>query len=365
MVDTTSKKSRNVFLDCLRGIVIFLMIWGHCIQYMNPSGLDFFENPIFKIIYSFHMPCFALISGYLLWYSFNKENIHASLGKRIIVLIIPIVFAHFLNVIINFLPKFIFQFNINTCIQFVKNMGSLSSLWFFWSVLASVIAVACAKSISQKTHVQLLLLFLLTPLVYTLPNGVLNVFIYPYVVIGYYFVELKKYISEKAIKIIGCATIPVFVVMMFFFEKKHYIYITGLYSSAYSVTQNLSINLFRYAIGLIGSIAFISTTLLIVQFFKKGNFFTYKKDFYFGINLLGIKSLQIYALSCSLLSIYLPRISRFIYEKALTIDVFLENNLLVFNFVLTPAVAIIYCIGLYFIIFILEKIRISKYIYGK
>ncbi len=358
-------KTRSAFLDCTRGLVIFLMLWGHCIQFMIPSGLDFFENSVYRFIYSFHMPCFALISGYLLWYSFNKRDSISSLGKRVIALIIPIVFAHFFNVILNFIPKLILEFSVNTCLAFAKSMLSVSSLWFFWSILASVVAIACAKSISKKIYVQLIFIIFLVPLVYAFPCGGNNVFMYPYVVMGYYFAELKKYFSEKVLHILGYTTIPIHAIMVFFFEKKHYIYTTGLHSSEYSLMQNLSINLFRYAIGLIGSIAFISAIYFISKAFSKIRFFNRKKDFFFGIDLLGQKSLQIYALSCSLLSVYLTRISRLIYDRIPTIENFLKDNILLFNFVVTISVAVVYCIVLYAIIRLLEKIKISKYIYGR
>lgn len=62
-------KQRNVYGDCTKGILIFLVILGHCIQYgSGATYLNkelFWENKIFQWVYSFHMPLFALISGYL------------------------------------------------------------------------------------------------------------------------------------------------------------------------------------------------------------------------------------------------------------------------------------------------------------
>ena len=73
--------SRN-FLNFLKGLAIFLMIWGHCIQICIPQGMDYFENTVFKIIYSFHMPLFMLISGYLFYYSSQKRNLSELLKHR-------------------------------------------------------------------------------------------------------------------------------------------------------------------------------------------------------------------------------------------------------------------------------------------
>ena len=46
------------YLNIVKGSAIFLMLWGHTIQYCTPANTDFFENPIFKVIYTFHMPLF-------------------------------------------------------------------------------------------------------------------------------------------------------------------------------------------------------------------------------------------------------------------------------------------------------------------
>ena len=53
-------QNRIVYIDALRGFAILLVIVGHLIQFNYSSGI---ENPIFNIIYSFHMPLFFFISG--------------------------------------------------------------------------------------------------------------------------------------------------------------------------------------------------------------------------------------------------------------------------------------------------------------
>ncbi|WP_161627423.1 acyltransferase family protein [Pseudogulbenkiania ferrooxidans] len=54
---------RNNFLDAVRGFGIVLVVIGHLIQMRYlPDSFD--SNIIFKLIYSFHMALFFLISGY-------------------------------------------------------------------------------------------------------------------------------------------------------------------------------------------------------------------------------------------------------------------------------------------------------------
>ena len=51
MKNTMEKTNRNTFIDIIKGTAIFLMLWGHCIQYCYArSGLDFYENGVFRIL---------------------------------------------------------------------------------------------------------------------------------------------------------------------------------------------------------------------------------------------------------------------------------------------------------------------------
>lgn len=52
--------NRVRYLDSLRGFAILLVVAGHLIQYNYENGL---ANPLFNIIYSFHMPFFFFLSG--------------------------------------------------------------------------------------------------------------------------------------------------------------------------------------------------------------------------------------------------------------------------------------------------------------
>ena len=82
---------RNLMIDIVKGIATLLVAWGHFIQFSMWGAEAFFENEVFIIIYSFHMPLFALISGYLFWSSLKKRNLRELLLSRITGLLIPIV----------------------------------------------------------------------------------------------------------------------------------------------------------------------------------------------------------------------------------------------------------------------------------
>lgn len=62
---------RNTSFDALKFFAIFLVVWGHSIQYLN--AIDCIEEPVYRIIYSFHMPLFMMISGYFAVGSMNMN----------------------------------------------------------------------------------------------------------------------------------------------------------------------------------------------------------------------------------------------------------------------------------------------------
>ena len=48
-------------IDILKLFAMFLVIWGHCAQFLLTS--DYLDEPAYLYIYSFHMPLFVMISG--------------------------------------------------------------------------------------------------------------------------------------------------------------------------------------------------------------------------------------------------------------------------------------------------------------
>lgn len=48
-------------IDILKLFAMFLVIWGHCVQFLLTS--HYFDEPVFVYIHSFHLPLFFMISG--------------------------------------------------------------------------------------------------------------------------------------------------------------------------------------------------------------------------------------------------------------------------------------------------------------
>lgn len=64
---------RIEYIDFIKGICIFIVVWGHSIQNMG-DGNDFWTNPVHEFICSFHMPifCWSAVS-----FSVNPSESHS------------------------------------------------------------------------------------------------------------------------------------------------------------------------------------------------------------------------------------------------------------------------------------------------
>ena len=58
-------------LDNLKLLAIFLVVWGHAIQHLTIDNFEY--DKLYHLIYCFHMPLFALISGCFAWNSKNSS----------------------------------------------------------------------------------------------------------------------------------------------------------------------------------------------------------------------------------------------------------------------------------------------------
>lgn len=68
----SKKINRDYSFDALKGFLILLVIMGHAIQLSTDVG-GWSLNPLFMVIYTFHMPLFIFISGYFSMSIFRKS----------------------------------------------------------------------------------------------------------------------------------------------------------------------------------------------------------------------------------------------------------------------------------------------------
>lgn len=73
--------ARDIQVDIAKGLGIFFVILGHLISY---------DAPLFRWIFSFHMPLFFFLSGYV--FKHNSENLGMNIKKTLCSLLIPYFF---------------------------------------------------------------------------------------------------------------------------------------------------------------------------------------------------------------------------------------------------------------------------------
>jgi fucose 4-O-acetylase-like acetyltransferase len=122
-------KERIVYIDRLKGVAILLVVIGHFIQYNTIESKD---NFLFNLIYSFHMPLFMLVSGYVAYLTIRFtifQDYLAFLLKKGKSLLIP--FFVWPLIVDNFF------FTNKYAIDFLGQLTNLvndprKGLWFLW-----------------------------------------------------------------------------------------------------------------------------------------------------------------------------------------------------------------------------------------
>lgn len=255
---------RNAYLDVVKGIAITLVVFAHCIQF--GSGHDtllqglHFEHWLFKLIYTFHMPVFMLISGYLFYFSLRRHSFSESLSSRFVHLLLPVLVWQTLWIIAEHFLNWCMYPNITTILT-----SYTGELWFLFSLF---INSTCMLFIHYKCHSlkSKILVLSFFPLSLFIPYHLsisLYVFMFPYFVCGYLFNSLKlsRYFPLSSWKtlLIIIVLLCIFLLMYIHYHTEHYVYTTGTSIISYHriSLERISVVLFRWTIGFIGSALFL------------------------------------------------------------------------------------------------------------
>lgn len=124
----------NTTIDYLKGILILLVFLGHLVV----GKME--ENMLRHFIYSFHMPVFVGISGYLFNFTFLNNSSKQFIKKLFERILIPYIFANiFYSFFVN--AKFILKLNfIQFIIEFLKDLiFSYYHLWYVQGYISYIL----------------------------------------------------------------------------------------------------------------------------------------------------------------------------------------------------------------------------------
>lgn len=262
---------RSHKIDYIKGVLIFLVVLGHAIQYGSGHEYlveeSFFEDPIFKLIYTFHMPSFGIISGMLYKEYISSRTFGQKLKKILLSFMMPMALFSVLEVI-----RKIFEGGISPFIYDIVSYYIcvfLYNWWFVWAIAIGYFIFALIECFRIKISGQVVgaviiqLCFLLLP---NSGNNFLYGFIFFYFCVGYFVVQCENGLKNTVMllqkpghRLVLFVSLIAWMVLYVFYEKEHYIYISFLSVSGGN-WQQLVIDIYRWIIGLCGSI----TVLMIL-----------------------------------------------------------------------------------------------------
>ena len=188
---------RIVWADALKGILILLVVLGHSIQAsMMKLGDSFVDDYLWNLIYSFHMPAFIAVSGFL---TFRKNGAGAT-GW------LSFVWRRFRQLIVPFLLWSVALFFVNHNVEHPYDylLYPQKSLWFLWALFFIAVIFAGVDRIAGRLKIRQELAMglcwgLLVGIMFLMPDakllGVEYVsYYFFYYLLGYYLHKYSEYL---------------------------------------------------------------------------------------------------------------------------------------------------------------------------
>lgn len=307
---------KNFTIDIVKGIAIILVVFGHLIQYsIIPSGEDFFENPVFKIIYSFHMPLFIFVSGYLIAFSLKRRNIYDTFKSRVRSLIVPYVAWVTIDIIVD-LSKIIIenqQLSVIKLIELPIRMLIISpDIWFLFTLFALncilIISIKLENWIGKISYLAVFFLVAIFP-----SNSHCDIYFikwfYLFFIVGYFAnrcnITRMPIIQSKLLKnILFFVAVVLFILLISIWTRNDYIYnnkMNFILSNYFNEIIRLA---YRYIVAFLG----IGITFYIADFFTKTKLEnTFKR--------IGIYSIDIFLVQRYIIETFYSTFIKHIYIK--------------------------------------------------
>lgn len=247
------EKKRIFWLDNLKGFLIILVVLGHCIQNTTES---YQFDILFRYIYSFHMPLFMFVSGFVCYKHIVEWS---SISKRFVQLIIPF----FVWTVISAVLQYDYSLLYNNVLHPER------SLWFLWALffISAIHTISCRIAYIVKCREEVIC-FLVALMFFTTMRK-FDLFCYPtiakfyvYYIIGFYSKKHIKIISlkKRTCKYLAFVTLVLFLVFGYYSSQTGApTFLPSNSSIIYGQVYNLGISF----------LAIISFMLLFEMYFYK------------------------------------------------------------------------------------------------
>ena len=289
-------RKRNAYFDFLKGVLILSVLLGHSIQYGSGSACLteelYWEHPVMKGIYSFHMPLFAAVSGYFFYFSVNKYGPVKACLRRWKKLIVPIA---------AWVPPIVLLMAVvsHTAVTLKLILTTfLTNFWFLWAMLIGSALICMGERIKRNRlriayYVFVFLLFFITPDVLWIVAA--YKFVLPFYFLGFCVGKHKNAFANWNHGT-GILLLLGWLVLLGFYQKETYIntkQFTLFWNGNRPIWHHqLMIDLYRYLIAFLGCGAIAYLSLLTWRWLRN------RKGVFYHIMLqLGRHSLAVYILS--------------------------------------------------------------------
>ena len=217
------------------------------------------------------MPLFMLLSGYVSYWGSNRK-LDVILWKRIKGIGVPLVVWGTFDYILSIFH--VANFELSQIANFRNWIHSIIGIWFLWSVLCASVVIAIVQKLPINIYVRYVIAFMTTFALVIIPGGTLTAYVYPYFVIGYLSNEFRILQNLTYKKIIQPTCIVLWCILLIFYQKKHYIYISGLVGiikkcGLCSLKEQIFIDAYRYLIGLVGCVSVIAVVRFLFEYLQR------------------------------------------------------------------------------------------------
>lgn len=225
---------RDLTIDVAKGFAIVLVVFGHALQYsFGPvwaSSQAFYQNVIFKTIYSFHMPLFMLISGYL-FYGSNQKDFKTLAVSKLKGIGIPMVTFVLLCNVLSHIKMWVKLDFIHSLISLVGQVFHGMTMWFLLSLLLNILIVSVITRVCKNRRICYVFFVLFFIVSLFIPDSIVlsvHKFMFPFFCIGYVvkqrIKDIYKY-SHNTLFMIGITILSILSIVWFDYDT--YIYTSG------------------------------------------------------------------------------------------------------------------------------------------
>lgn len=144
------KASRLIFIDITKAFAIVLVVVGH----WNPDNAPLWWAETVNVIYTFHMPLFLAMSGYLYMHTHKAQSYLHFVRKKIFRLMLPYLTVSLIIILIKALTQRVAYVENpvtpSTVFQICYYPSAGYFLWFIWTLFELFLVMPALKSRNSR-----------------------------------------------------------------------------------------------------------------------------------------------------------------------------------------------------------------------